>query len=151
MSTKIVDIKPKATPEILAFKDAAEAVGINPRIVDALMKRLSLSINQNKRYSPKETVDQIDSKIAMALDCMDDFTFANANLKELGIFTGIMIEKGQLLKGLPTQIMSVEERKNLHELLPLMMREAQRRGITIDMESVREKVTVLPASDKITS
>lgn len=136
MSKKIVNIK--STPEMVAFKDAAMACGVNPQIIDALMQRLSLSINNNKSYSPKETLEQIDSKIAMALDCMDDFTFANANLKELGIYFGIMVDKGQLLSGLPTQILSVGERENITQLIPALLVEAKRRGITIDVEPVYE-------------
>lgn len=136
MSKKIVNIK--STPEMVAFKDAAIACGVNPQIIDALMQRLSLSINNNKSYSLKETMEQIDSKIAMALDCMDDFTFANASLKELGIYFGIMVDKGQLLRGQPTQILSIEERKNINELMPYLIQEAKRRGITIDMEPIEE-------------
>jgi hypothetical protein len=43
-----------------------------------------------------------------------------------------MIEKRQLLRGEPTQIISDAERKKLHELLPLAIAEAQRRGLTLD-------------------
>ena len=147
MSKKIVNIK--STPEMVAFKDTATACGVNPQIIEALMKRLSLSINNNKSYSPKEALEQIDSKIAMALDCMDDFTFANASLKELGIYFGIMVDKGQLLRGQPTQILSVEERKNITQLIPALLKEAQRRGITIDAEPIHERAltTVLPSAE----
>jgi hypothetical protein len=47
----------------------------------------------------------------------------------LAIITGILTEKEQLLLGKPTQILSHQERKNLNELIPVLIQEARRRGI----------------------
>ncbi len=46
-----------------------------------------------------------------------------------------MVEKRQLLRGEATVIVSDLERKKLNELLPLLIAEGQRRGITIEGEA----------------
>ena len=60
--------------------------------------------------------------------------------------TAQLIEKRQLLKGEPTQIISVDERKTLNQLLPLLIVEAQRRNVEIPgavVEKTIEKVLEL--------
>ncbi len=119
---------------------AAEACGMPSRTASRIVQRLKT------RYLPvKEATEEIttrslqrmlDDRAHMALAYMDDKVFAEANLRDLSIALGILLEKRQLLKGEPTQILSVGERKNMNDLLPEIVAEAQRRGMTIDMTPV---------------
>ena len=56
---------------------------------------------------------------------------ADANFRDLSMGVAQLIEKRQLLKGEPTQIVSVDERKTLNQLLPLLIQEAARRGVIV--------------------
>ena len=147
MSENVVAIK----PEVEAFKEAAKALGLNQKVTNALVKRVEHPVNSTKKYSPKELLEQIDLKIALGLDYMDDLTFAASSLKELAVSLGILIEKRQLLQGQPTQIMSIEERKELDELIPALYEECKRRGLTIEATPIHHDdeegvdVAVLPA------
>ena len=60
------------------------------------------------------------------------------------IFSGILIEKKQLLAGLPTSILSIEDRRSINQMLPLLLKEANRRGITIDQTPDQPTHTMLP-------
>jgi len=134
MSGNIVAIK----PEVEAFKEAAKALGLNQKITNALVKRVEHPVNSTKKYSPDELLEQIDLKIALGLDYMDDLTFAGASLKELSLSLGILIDKRQILMGEPTEIVSVKELADLNALLPELLEECKRRGITIDMEDIED-------------
>ena len=144
MSENVLAIK----PEVEAFKEAARNLGLNQKVTNALLKRLEQPVNGNKKYSPKELLEQLDLKIALGLDYMDDLAFASASLKELSISMGILIEKRQLLQGQPTQIMSHQEVKELDELIPALYEECKRRGLTIEATPIHhddeEPVDVLP-------
>ena len=133
---KVLKMK-KNSPEIIAFRNAALACSINPRIVDDMVKRL-VPVSKDKSYTDKELLEQLKSKQSMAVDHMDAFSFANASLKELGIYFGIVTDKRLLLEGKATQIMTVEDRRSMQEMLPILLKEAQRRGLTIDMEPIQE-------------
>ena len=63
---------------------------------------------------------------------MDDVSMSQASLKDLAIATGILIEKRELLNGRPTQNIDFTSRMTVHHMLPRLMEEARRRGITVD-------------------
>ena len=78
---------------------------------------------------------------------IDDYVMADANYRDLCMGLGILVEKRQLLKGEPTQIISVDERKTLNQLLPPLIVEAQRRNVAIPGAVVEKTIeTVLELS-----
>ena len=122
------------------FEEIAEAAGLPKKTVDILARRLKRRwvpvADKMRVVSQKDLLMKIEDRMVQALDYMDDVTFASAPLRDLAMCFGILHDKRQLLMGQPTQILSVTERKELNELLPDIIAEAQRRGITIDAAPV---------------
>lgn len=118
----------------------AKAEGFPHHATEQFIKRLRVNHGGFKeavqKLGRRELVEEIGNKIALALRYMDDFSVAGMDGKDLAIMLGILIEKQQLLEGRPTAILSFEERKHLSDLLPAYVREATRRGITIDATAV---------------
>ena len=118
----------------------AKNAGFPYHVTQKFIKRLRVQGGDFKetvqKLGRRELVEKIQEKIALGLNYMDDFAMSGMDGKDLAIMLGILIEKQQLLEGRPTQILSFEERKHLSELLPAYVREAARRGITIDATAV---------------
>ncbi len=75
------------------------------------------------------------------LHYLDDKVAGEASARDLAMGISQLVEKQQLLRGMPTAITSDLERKKMLELAPLLIAEAQRRGITIEGQ-VREVTDV---------
>lgn len=129
-------------PKFKDLKDACKLAGLKPTVVQALIKRL-----QAGKYSPvtaevkrlvgKELIDKIDEKIGLVFEYMDEFAVSQASLKDLSIASSVLIEKRQLLSNQPTHIIDFTSRQQIGVLVPMMMAEAKRRGITVDGTSER--------------
>lgn len=136
-----------------AIRRLAKAEGFPHHATEKFLKRLRVTHANFKeavqRLGRRELVEKLDEKIALGLHYLDDFSMSGMDGKDLAIMLGILIEKKQLMEGRPTAILSFEERRNLSELLPAFVREAQRRGITIDQTAVEvvevpRPMTMLP-------
>lgn len=126
----------------------AKAEGFPWHATEKFLKRLRVTHANFKaavvRLGRRELVDTIQDKIALGLHYMDDFSMSAMDGKDLAIMLGILIEKQQLLEGKPTAILSFEERRKMPELMSAWMREATRRGITLDMSAVEVTETFGP-------
>lgn len=118
------------------LREAYREAGIPIGTAEALIKRIRVryygAITATRSLKTQEILDLIGQKIHLALQYMDDKVMSEASFRDLALGTTAMIEKRQLLRGEPTSIISDHERKKLHELLPLAIAEAQRRGLTVD-------------------
>ncbi len=77
----------------------------------------------------------IDSMRALSHAAMTEITqnkLERASAGELMRLSGLAIDKLQLLEGKPTAIMGHAERRTLNELIPAIMVEAKRRGLTLE-------------------
>ncbi len=54
-------------------------------------------------------------------------------LKDKAISYAVLLDKRQLLRGEPTEIVSVEDSRKLNELVPLLLAELERRKIDVQM------------------
>ena len=128
------------TDPFIGLKQAAEACNFPTGALQALVKRLETKYQpvgeHVKKMKTNDILRMINEKIYMALDHMDPYTFANAELRDLAVTFSILAEKRQLLMGEPTQILSVQERSHMNELIPNIIREAERRGMTIDVTPI---------------
>jgi len=150
----VVMTDPSHESGIKRFMEAAAACGMPKAMALSLKKRMEtryLPASESLRTVNTGTLIQyLDDRALKALEYMDDAVFAEAPLRDLAVTMGILIEKRQLLRGEPTQILSVEERSSLDDLIPMIVDEAQRRGMAIDNNPMRandiegEAVTVLP-------
>ena len=69
-----------------------------------------------------------------------------SKLKDIMITLGITTEKLLLLEGQPTQIISQQQHQKIDELLPALLTEIKRRGVTVDLTERKASLT-LPSSD----
>ncbi len=145
--------RPDVTAEfLLAFAsepwvpiaDLARRCGLSDVTAAALTKRIEQRyqpvVEKVRDISGKEMLRKLDQKTHMLVDAIDQDTIDNTagakgGLKDIAIAFGILAEKRQLLQGRPTQILSVEERVNLSAVLPSLIKEAQRRGLTVDLNA----------------
>ena len=63
----------------------------------------------------------------------DDSVFERLNAKELALLIGHLTETRQLLKGEPTKIISVEDRRHWDELGVALLHEVERRNLKYDL------------------
>jgi DNA invertase Pin-like site-specific DNA recombinase len=115
---------------------AAKECGFPESTIRRFIRRLKV------RYQPlddavrqvrtQELIQLFEDRASRALDYLDDYAMAGASARDLAVVAGVMVDKARLLKGQPTQILSHEERKNINELIPAVIKEARRRGITIE-------------------
>lgn len=132
-------------PKFKALKDAAKEAGLKPTVVQGLIKRLQAGkytpfTAEVKRLVGKELTDKLGEKISLIFEYMDEFAVSQAPLKDLSIAANILIQNHQLLTNQPTQIIDFNARQQIGTLVPMMMAEARRRGITVDGMSERVDV-----------
>jgi translation initiation factor RLI1 len=121
---------------------------MKPTLVANLIRRMRSTyapvVEAAKRLTTKELVEQLEEKTTLVLGAIDEYAVAQAGLKDLSIAANILIEKQQLLTNKPTQILDVTTRMQVNGLLPMMIAEARRRGITVDGTAMRVVVSDEP-------
>lgn len=83
--------------------------------------------------SPQAMAEECENKAAMILATIKEATAKSATLSQRSKAVSDLIYNSRLLKGEATQIISHEDRRKLKELIPALILEAKRRGITIDV------------------
>ena len=106
------------------------------------LRNADQGIIEAKRNAPKtltihEMANACDEKAGEILQLMTPKSIAAATLAQKASAFGVLIEKGRLLRGEATQIISHDDRRTLKELIPAFLKEAERRqidlsGITLD-------------------
>jgi hypothetical protein len=118
------------------IKDACDAAGLPSGVSERLLKRMKAKYQgvtrEVRRVKSHEIAHMLEDKILMMGDYLDDQVVAAASARDLALGMSALIEKRALLRGEPTAIISDHERKKLHELLPALIEEGKRRGITLD-------------------
>mgnify|MGYP001594163097 CR=1 FL=1 len=132
----------RLTDPFAKLSAVAQECGLKPELVSAITRRMKtryLGVTEQMRaIKTHDMIQKIDERIGHALTYIDDYVMADANFRDLAMGVAQLVEKRQLLKGEPTQIVSVDERKTLNQLLPLLIQEAARRGVTIPAMTVIE-------------
>ena len=127
---------PEADLKLGKIREALREAGLPPAASEALIRRLRTkfygAFTAVKNLKTQEILDLLGQKIHLALTYMDDKVMGEASFRDLALGTTAMIEKRQLLRGEPTQIISDHERAKIHELVPKLLEEAQRRGLTVE-------------------
>lgn len=126
-----------AHPDI-SIRRAAKRCGIPERTARNLYERLRTEylpvLETLRKYQTKDFLELVEDRLGRALEHLTDDKLKKAEVRDLGVAIGILVEKRQLLRGEPTSILSVEDRRQLSEILPLIFAEARRRGETIELE-----------------
>lgn len=81
-------------------------------------------------FTTKRVLEEIEHRIMLVLRHVDPVSLSKANARELASVLNILVQNRQLLKGEPTQIVSAEDRRQIKDMIPALMAEAKRRGLT---------------------
>lgn len=92
------------------------------------------SISVVKPLTLGEMADQCNQKAGEILQLMTKESISAATLSQKAQALGVLIEKGRLLRGEATQIITHDDRRSLKDLLPSLMQEISRRGLTLEAE-----------------
>ncbi len=104
-------------------------------IVKRLRSRYMPVVAEVQKVSTKSILAQMDEALPLLLAKMKDTDLINNSaLREIAVAVGVLVEKRQLLRGEPTQIMTLEERKSMKELTPALISEMEKRSLTVDAE-----------------
>lgn len=129
-----------STDPLAKIEDIVKASGLPVATVRAFMRRLKKDYGEVpavvKEFKAAHFVAKLGEKIDLALDHIDEQVLQEASFRDLSMGASMMLEKMQLMKGEPTAIISDHERAKIHELLPILIAEAKRRGLTIEGSAV---------------
>mgnify|MGYP001582526652 CR=1 FL=1 len=118
------------------FVEMAASAGIPPRIAQALARRIAAAYGgvkgMIKKLTLAEQVTATEAAAQLVLSYIDEVSIEGAGLKDKAIAYGVLVDKGLLLGGKPTQIYDFNLRAKLEVLMPQMLAEARRRGIVMD-------------------
>lgn len=133
--------------KLAKLKDVLEENGIPPKASQAIIHRIRVkyfgAVTEVRNLKKMELDEMLGKKIHLMLHYIDDKVASEASARDLAMGVAQLIEKQQLIRGEPTQIVSDLERKKLNELLPLAIAEAKRRGLTLEGQVLER--TVEPA------
>lgn len=142
----LVGAKPDGGFDMEKFVEFAKSAGVPPRVVQALARRIMAGMGlmkvEAKKMALAEEIAKVQEIKEMILQFADPVAIAGTSLKDLSIAYGVFTDKALLLGGKPNVIVDFNQRRQLQQLLPEMLAEARRRGITIDSTAtiVQEKV-----------
>lgn len=117
----------------------ARRCGLPQRTAAAIVKRMQTTylpvLQEVEKVTTKTLLKKIETALPLILDRMaDDDLLKTLTMRDAAVASGVLIEKRQLLRGEPTQIMTLEERKSMKELTPALISEMKKRSLTIDVE-----------------
>lgn len=116
---------------------AAAEEGLPTRTAAQLGQRLdtryATTRSRAQQVHTSELLGLVSHNARRVLEAVTDEDIAQAKLKDKAIAVGIFLEKRQLLSGEPTQILTVQERGHMDDLIKMVMSEAVRRGLEIDV------------------
>lgn len=124
-------------PKYDSLREAMRAAGFPEKAGESFIRRLRMKFagptTVARDLQTKELSELVGKKIHLLAEYLDDKVASEASARDLAMAMAQLIEKRQLLRGEPTQIISNDDRKKLHELMPALIAEGRRRGaITVD-------------------
>ena len=126
-----------AAQSLNAFEALLEELGVPPAERQAMLRRLGKKVRGGipKEIDTKWILGKLDDKLALTLSYIDEFTLGRANARDLGGLLAVLVDRRQLLRGEPTAIATIEDRRALDDIVPILLAEAQRRGVEITLPS----------------
>ena len=126
-------LKPKASTVLKNMVADVEALHQLPALVAA-----EHDGGGTHETSPTITKESLERRISRRLNVLDRYLtddmlhtlLTQSSLKEIGIYEGIMMDKSLVLKGQPTVIIGNADRAGIDSVLPRLLQELKRRGLT---------------------
>lgn len=132
----------------------AEELGIAPATAYELQKRMDgRYVSLSRPLGETRTSDLRDLTAHNAFHLLaemarrfeDPQSLKKEKMKDLSISTGIMIQNHQLLDGKPTQILAVEQSRNMGELRTALLAEMKRRDVIQVHNPTTGKIDIVEA------
>ena len=115
----------------------AKEMGIDPKVARRMAKELDGELLPLSRAIEDVRIEDLTKRFGtLSRDAIDAITpdkLLRSNAQQLAVIAGIAVDKFQLLRGQPTQRMEIGDRRQMNEVLKLLVDEAKRRGIEIDV------------------
>lgn len=115
----------------------AREMGMGPMTAAKIAKDLDGEMQPLGRAIEDIRLEDLKNRFGtLSRDAMDAITpekLSKANAQQLAIIAGIGVQNWQLLRGQPTSRMEIGDRRQMNELVTLIMTEAKRRGVEIDV------------------
>lgn len=86
----------------------------------------------------EELVDVLNHNAWRILSSITEDVILDASLRDRAVSAAVMIDKARLLENKPTQVLSIEDNRNLNDLIDVTIRALKKRGI----EQVSDPVTL---------
>ena len=148
-STKMLEKEPEKAERVAELVydlmdpsngESYKALGRKHHFCDKTVKKLHERMMANyqpitrelKDIRTEELVAKIENRLDLALDYLTGAKMDRSTAKDLAIVIGVLAEKRQLLSGEATSIISVEDSRQLNEILPAVLAEAKRRGLDLN-------------------
>lgn len=129
----------------------SKEIGMSKAMTEGLRRRImarqGMQPTDPRALTDKTLVHTLKEKLALALEYLDPYVLAGSSAKDLDAVIDGLIKNIQLLEGKPTSITSHEDRRQMNELIPALLLEAQKRGLKLPIDVVPERlppVTVVP-------
>ena len=147
----IVDIASHPDPRMAGIQRACEEAGLGKDATASIIKRVStqlMSVGEEiKEVKISDMLGLFEDRAKKILDSIDFDDIKGSSLKDRAIAAGIFWDKAQVLRGQPTSIMAIEDRRELKEIMKEFMGEAKRRGF-YDITSTIEGDIVIERNHK---
>ena len=113
---------------------------------------VSEAVNRDLKREAKFTKESLEAVVTKRLKFIDEFLtpekfkekLEDANFNQIAVYEGVMIDKLLLLKGVQVQGFGQQEQRKLDEVLPALMNEMRRRGLSATLTE-RKAVINVPA------
>ena len=135
--------------------DLARAVGISDSAARALQQRMDGKyVSLQRKMGDTKVTELRDlagyNAVRLLGEIADRFqsdpeSIRKEKIRDLSVAAGIMIDKQQLLDGKPTQVLAVEHRGNMNDLMISLNREMERRGLLQARNPTTGQVDVVDA------
>ena len=119
-----------------ALRDLALEAGINGGPLLALVDRLNRMDGTPVEPAEGSLEEAFEEKLRLCLAHIDHIALASANVGQIAVAIGTLFDKRQVLRGEPTQIMSMQDRRTMSELAKALQEEMERRQIDVTPERV---------------
>lgn len=144
MDVMVAASEPFSDERFHELREACKKNGLAPRVANGLIQRLKSKyapvVGELKRLSVEQMSGEFEKKINLVLHYIDEYAISQASAKDLGALLGILVDRHQLLNNRPTAIVDMTTRQQLSELVPAVVEEARRRGISLPPLPMVERV-----------
>ncbi len=115
----------------------ARKLGISPSAALKIGKELDAQLMPLNRVVSEVRLEDVTMRFGTltrdAIDAITPEKLEKANARDLAVIAGIGSQNWQLLRGQPTSRVEVGDKRQMNELVQMMLKEAKRRGVEIDV------------------